>query len=364
MTTDNEYVLKGIKPTLPIVCLQGASSKIIPKEKDFIKANKASFGSVIGTITNYATSMYNVISNFEEGTPEYNELLYRLMCMQDYQQAEIDKAKGCLARPVLKEWYDFKVNKITSNDTEEQITEKRFNLSILANKKPYFFIYNYDKLKSEFMEYYKPNNQTCRIKYGMEIHELYNKQNKTEKEEEFLRNYEYGCPVNVTPCLCNKIAWMVEEHFRDVSLLYKSEPFDCELLKNPNVRYNVDTYLKIEEIKKEFDKTVKISNIFDSDMTSYEIETLKKTRAEDFRQKCLSVTPNEDVLCNILVDLCYNTTKSKQFAWDLCGNIMIRNLLKHNNYTLQFPLQSEDGDFAYKGLTFKMEVVELEIDSE
>ena len=78
MTTNNKYVLKGIKKTLPICCLQGSSTKIVPTEKDFIKANKASFGSAIGTITNYATSMYNVISNFEQGSKEYDELLYRL----------------------------------------------------------------------------------------------------------------------------------------------------------------------------------------------------------------------------------------------------------------------------------------------
>ena len=369
MTTDNEYVLKGIKPTLPIVCLQGASSKIIPKEKDFIKANKASFGSAIGTITNYATSMYNVISNFEEGTPEYNELLYRLMCMQDYQQAEIDKAKGCLARPVLKEWYDYKVNKITSNDTEEEIAEKRFNLSILANKKPYFFIYNYDKLKSEFMEYYKPNNQVCRVKYKCEIHELYKKENKTEKELEFIRNYEFGSPVNVTPCLCNKIAWMVEDHFRDVSLLYKSEPFDCELLKNPSIQYSTRMFNKIKNIKDEYDKAVKnmiichYSNI-NSKEDEMSVMSFKESMASEFREQCLKVCTDEEVLCNIVVDLCYTSNKSKQFAWDLFGNIMINNLLRHRNYKLSFPLQSEDGDFTYKGLTFKMEVVEFEIDSE
>ena len=366
MTTDNEYVLKGIKPTLPIVCLQGASSKIIPKEKDFIKANKASFGSAIGTITNYATSMYNVISNFEEGTPEYNELLYRLMCMQDYQQAEIDKAKGCLARPVLKEWYDYKVNKITSNDTEEEIAEKRFNLSILANKKPYFFIYNYDKLKSEFMEYYKPNNQTCRIKYGMEIHELYNKQNRTEKEEEFLRNYEFGSPVNVTPCLCNKIAWMVEDHFRDVSLLYKSEPFDCELLKNPNIKYNIDTYLQVEKIKNEYDRAVQNSlktRIREMGDT-FEANEYKDILLENFEKELETICVSRDVLCNVLIDVCYGTNKSKSLVWDICGDTMIKNLLRHKGNVLSFPLQSEDGDFTYKGLTFKMEVVEFEIDSE
>ena len=366
MTTDNEYVLKGIKPTLPIVCLQGASSKIIPKEKDFIKANKASFGSAIGTITNYATSMYNVISNFEEGTPEYNELLYRLMCMQDYQQAEIDKAKGCLARPVLKEWYDYKVNKITSNDTEEEIAEKRFNLSILANKKPYFFIYNYDKLKSEFMEYYKPNNQVCRVKYKCEIHELYKKENKTEKELEFIRNYEFGSPVNVTPCLCNKIAWMVEDHFRDVSLLYKSEPFDCELLKNPSIQYSTNLYNKVRQIKEDYDKAVQLSlkTRLRTMGDSYEANENKDTMLENFTDLLYEVCGNEEVLCNVLVDVCYNSNKSKSLLWDVCGDVLIRNLLKNKDNKLSFPLQSEDGDFTYKGLTFKMEVVEFEIDSE
>ena len=366
MTTDNEYVLKGIKPTLPIVCLQGASSKIIPKEKDFIKANKASFGSAIGTITNYATSMYNVISNFEEGTPEYNELLYRLMCMQDYQQAEIDKAKGCLARPVLKEWYDYKVNKITSNDTEEEIAEKRFNLSILANKKPYFFIYNYDKLKSEFMEYYKPNNQVCRVKYKCEIHELYKKENKTEKELEFIRNYEFGSPVNVTPCLCNKIAWMVEDHFRDVSLLYKSEPFDCELLKNPSIQYSTNLYNKVRQIKEDYDKAVQLSlkTRLRTMGDSYEANENKDTMLENFTDLLYEVCGNEEILCNVLVDVCYNSNKSKSLLWDVCGDVLIRNLLRSKGNKLSFPLQSEDGDFTYKGLTFKMEVVEFEIDSE
>ena len=98
--------------------------------------------------------------------------------------------------------------------------------------------------------------------------------------------------------------------------------------------------------------------------TTYDVEERKVTLHERFLDECLQVCGNEDMLCNILVDLCYSTNKSKQFAWDLCGNIMIGNLLRHNGYIMQFPLQSEDGDFTYKGLTFKMEVVELEIDSE
>ena len=88
-TTDNPVILRNVYPTKAIMCVQSASQKIIPKEKDFILANKRSFGNLVGTITNYATSMYSVIVNFKEGTPEWNELHYRILCMQDFQQNSI-----------------------------------------------------------------------------------------------------------------------------------------------------------------------------------------------------------------------------------------------------------------------------------
>lgn len=91
MTTCNPYVIKGIeRNSYPIVCVQGSSSKSIPTERDFIRANKASFGSAIGSITNKGTAMYDVLAKFEEGSKEHDEVLYRLICIQDYQQAEID----------------------------------------------------------------------------------------------------------------------------------------------------------------------------------------------------------------------------------------------------------------------------------
>lgn len=34
--------------------------------------------------------MYDVLAKFGEGTKEHDEILYRLICIQDYQQAEID----------------------------------------------------------------------------------------------------------------------------------------------------------------------------------------------------------------------------------------------------------------------------------
>lgn len=82
-------LLRNLKQERPIMCVQSSSTKCIPKEKDFVVANKRSFGNLVGTITNYATSMYTVIVNHKVDSPEYNELTYRILCMQDFQQNSI-----------------------------------------------------------------------------------------------------------------------------------------------------------------------------------------------------------------------------------------------------------------------------------
>ena len=288
------------------------------------------------------------------------EIVYSL-----WKHRVLRKAKGCLARPVLKEWYDFKVNKILPEDDEATIIEKEFNLSILANKKPYFFIYNYDKLKSEFMEYYKPNNQVCMAKYKCEIHELYKKENKTFREKEFLVNYEFGCPVNLTPCLCNKIAWMVEDHFRTMER-YKIEQFDKEKLKNPNVTYSTQMYNKVKQVKEEYDiyTQVSIKKRLREHGDFHDAYDYNCIAIEEYRQKMFAVCQNEEELCNIIIDVCYTNSKSKALAWELCGDIIIRNLLAKYDNKLSFPKQSNNEvEFTYKGLTFKMEEIEYEAHS-
>ena len=39
---------------------------------------------------------------------------------------------------------------------------------------------------------------------------------------------------------------------------------------------------------------------------------------EEYIRKCVEICPNEDELCNIVLDICYTTNNSKQFAWDVC----------------------------------------------
>lgn len=49
---------------------------------------------------------------------------------------------------------------------------------------------------------------------------------------------------------------------------------------------------------------------------------------DQFRRESAALCPNEAELCDILIDLCYCDNRSKQFVWDLCGHVILRNLLQ------------------------------------
>lgn len=362
MTTDNPYIIKGIeRNSYPIVCVQGSASKELPTEKGFIKANKNSFGSDIGSITNRGTSMYDMLANFEVGSKEHNELLYRLICIQDYQQNSIDKSKGCLARPMPKEWYEWKPNKIVEEDSEEIIKEKEFNQRILADKKPYFFIYNYPTLKKEYRDYFNPNDQVCRVRFGLGLQELMFKKYRTEQEEEFVNQFKKDAPVSMANSTMNKIAWIIEEHYMNCNLDFHIEDFDCEKLKS-DVEYSKALYNRIAKLKEEFDIIVQesIKKGIQNRNDDFDRGDFLNSRSEEFKEQAFEICNNEEVLCNIIVDMCYkNSNKSKQFAWMICGEQMVENLLNYHDRKISFPTQSEDGDIQYKGLKFKMEEIVL-----
>ena len=72
---------------LPAVdCVQRAVDKEVVTEKRVQKSNLNGMGSKVGTITNRGTSMMEVQSRFPKGSKEWNDLQYRIDCVQTYQQ--------------------------------------------------------------------------------------------------------------------------------------------------------------------------------------------------------------------------------------------------------------------------------------
>ncbi|QWU14420.1 hypothetical protein SAMN04487895_101731 [Paenibacillus sophorae] len=352
LTVNNQIIKDSVKRLKPIICTQNVADKKVPTEADLIKANKLSFGDEIGSVTNRGTAMYDVLAKFDKNSKEYDEIMYRITCVQHFQQNAIDKTKGIESKPMPKEWYDGKFN--TKLEVAESI--KGFNNSILADKKPYFFIYIYPHIMKNYKRYIANNNTNCNYRFGISLKQLINKNNKSQEEDCFIQNYLDNMPVSMANSTMNKICWRIEDEFKLNSRKIKKEPFDYKIMKS-NKFYDKDSKRKVSNLYLEHNEKIQIHmRKIKSDREDEETKAEKRQRfISEFKKKALSICNDIEELTNIILDICYkdNSKRTKQFAWDVCGEQIIRNLLKNNGGKLIYPVQDEYGDINYGGLKFK-----------
>lgn len=359
-TTDNEPMLRNQYNIPALFCPQKNAKKIaIEDDDEVIKANKAGFGSKIGSITNRITAMTSLMANYEPGSREYETLRYRTQCGQKLQQEEIDKAKGIIPVKMNPEWYVWSANKIDyENDSDEEIARKQFNQKICAHKKPYFFQYNYLSLKRDYDKYVKIAKENAASIYKTELEELLRSTSLTDDEQRFVDNYKRDLPLDISPSVMNRICWAVERETEHIGFCDLHE-YDCSNLST-GVSYGSDVYnvvkLLCDEyrnvIKKE-SKNILSQNENSSDFAQSAVEVLDYY-VKEMRIQC----PNEETLCDILIDLCYNSIAkenySKDILWTACGNVIVDRLLKSHEYKMIYPVKSDNPDFICCGTGFEM----------
>lgn len=178
-STDNNIIIENTLNSTTIECIQRKAEKIIPTKVEMIQANKLAFGDKIGTTTNRITAMIERQAVFDKSSEKYKVLDYRIMCGQHYQQCAIDKAKGIIAKPMPKYWYDKSAcNKLPEN-TEDQKHFKEMCLKVVAENKPYFMKYVYPDLMSRHNKYINDTNSKCIREFKMSMSDLIEKPNKT-----------------------------------------------------------------------------------------------------------------------------------------------------------------------------------------
>jgi hypothetical protein len=108
----------------------------------------------------------------------------------------------------------------------------------------------------------------------------------------------------------------------------------------------------------------KNQNEFGDDEVGFDITHLKDV----FIDECSKVCPDVEILANIVVDLCYTSSKNKTFAWDVAGEQIFNNILKNNEYIIKYPVKDENGDIEFNGNKFSLYTQQiggdLDVDSE
>ena len=375
MCTDNPILLKNTKNLRTIVCVQRKAEKIIPTEEDIIKANKLAFNDDIGVITNHVTSMFDVQAGFEKGSKEYETLSYRIMCGQHYQQCSIDRAKGIIAKPMPSYWHTLNDCKSKPEDDEETKELKDFNYRIAAAKKPYFMTYVYPRLRTENLQYEKNCLRKLRSKFyknkPITMDDFYTYNSPEYDAGKDLEYYLGLLPTGNNPCTVNRISWFFEKEFKGClsnlsSRLNSGKGFNYEVLKS-QVAYAKSTYNAIYNLFLEYiQKTERlIQKARTEKIDNFATKARFAQLAEFFKMECFKICPNEKQLCDIVIDICYGNEKYKQFAWDICSEVIIENLLERHNGMIKFPaLTDEDDDFVYCGRKFKMEEIKVGVAEE
>lgn len=364
--TTNNSVLVDKHRTLPALnCQQSGSVKtksIDITEDDVAATNKRSFKSKVGSITNIGTAMLNLQSNFDANSEEWHELEKRIICIQHFQQLSIDSVKnGFKMTPMNSQWNTLQACLPSDGDDVETAALKDFNKQICAYRKPYFFIYRYNSTKAEYDKYIKKVDTKLKQRYHISLNELLTSDELSE-ELELERRYFYNkCPVDMSPGTINRISWAVTKKFDDFNSL-PTTSFDKEIIKS-GVKYDIQYYYQVRDVYKEYKSN--IANLVKKTKTDeIDEETdgmLNKSMIDFvFKAKFAEVCPDEKILCDILIDLLYDKPNAKGVVWDMCGDVIIENLLQKSGGVLTYPEKaSENGEFVCCRHSFRMKQINI-----
>lgn len=257
-----------------------------------------------------------------------------------------------------KSWYISSENIIKNDDSDEIIAKKMLNQQLCAAKKPYFFGYNYTTLKQEYDAFVRDTDEHIQSIIGKNVKELLKNDGiLCENEQKILDFYKKRLPLDVSPSTMNRICWAIEDKFDGVDL-FENADFDYEVYKS-GIEYAKEDYelikLKCESYKQKKREINKKKFVGGEDEEESITDQIIKLTA-DLEESCLSICPNEQVLCEILLDICYKDGMDVNIVWSLCGDVIVEKLVcKSGKYS--YPEQDANGEFCYGGIQFSMKDV-------
>ena len=254
----------------------------------------------------------------------------------EFPQEVIDSKKGIIPKKVPSHWYNYKEVKIKDTDSEEVVNQKLYNQKLLSDKKPYFFIYNYPTLMNKYKKYIRDCNTNCAIRFGLTVDELRLKENKSKEEFKFLKYYDMRMPISFEKSLMNRLCWILEKEFDEISTKYKNIGFDTSIIKT-GIKYSNSLAEKIKEVYGKYSKAVR-----EKFYVGTENETSRPVFIESMKREIESVCTNDEMICEALIDICYINNSSKQFVWDMCGDVIVERLFRSNNHEFYIPKETLD----------------------
>ena len=252
-----------------------------------------------------------------------------------------------------REWHDrHAANQIANPE------KRKFYRDIVADKKPYFMCYIYPSLMKQYNTYIKNTDRSALREFQMTVEEMGKLPHNqlTERQKDFLRYYEYRLPVGIGNCVMNKICRRFEEEFDGyIGKALGRVKFDYTIMKS-GADYTYSQMTAIKKLYEEYCKKLQSYAVFShyERVDEDELVSTVSGMKEEFIRECDAVCQNSATLCDILLDLCYCRSASKRFAWDICPDAIIQNLLANNDWQISAPVINPCGDIEYCGARYSV----------
>ena len=311
------------------------------------------FDPLIGMITNVSTTLYEIQSQFDEGSAEYNECETRLKLCCTLQSMGIDAAKGIAFEGIPKHW-------LRATDESSEIDKKL----AINKKRPYFMRYLYSHKNSEYTKFKRDVERMRNLSFGGEKYAKkckkipQNDANNAEKGEITAIIDEYIAKRN--PLLCtkgtmNRLCEHMEQSLKEIRAIKKASASDKMLPKMLDAEFATDWTLlsDMERLFQDYTEFRSQKALEESEYNTYEqFYAMLNRRAYE------GISNNSTELANLAVHLCYvlKGKKAKSFVWDCFGAEVLENIIEYHRrkspdgmVSAVFPCRSEDGDIEYLG---------------
>jgi hypothetical protein len=188
--------------------------------------------------------------------------------------------------------------------------------------------------------------------FGKTIKEILQSDGWTEEEDNFVHWYYRKLPVGVFSCTMNQICAAVENKISVLKDEWKraSGEFDYTIYMS-DIEYSKSDYRNICAIIDRYKRELELCTIngkrdhLDIDDMSVQKENV----VEALRRECFCVCSDKKMLCNILIEATYGRSRSYQFAWAVCGDAIIENLLSKHDSVYRYIKKDPCGEIEYGG---------------
>lgn len=370
LVSDNRYLLDAVDGNLPIVTYEKKKAKEQRlSSTNFAKMDCASFDQKIGQITNLASTLISMLSEFPEDSAEWKEIRKRIDVLRRFQGDAIDSTKGMVFVPPPAYWNKRQKYIPIPEDADEETIDKikeenrtiQFNNRICANRKPYFFGYVYDR-EMEGYKYYKQTkyDRIAENDFGKRFDEILKSDNLSEAEKKFRNGFLKHSPLRRSPCTMNQLAWYVEDIQFDNTFRKKADGFDYHILMSKNeINKKSATYNEVIRILTRYFsdfRSIQYQNVVNDTFITgaFEYENVYPFLYSILKNQLFDVCSNEEELCDTVIYVTYEKfpSKDRDFLWSIFGERIIENM-RSKAEKIWIVSESEDGK-EYLGNKYKL----------